>query len=134
MNRDEIRNSLKHRLRATNARLGVANFLSSSDRPLSHSELVQELSEQYGDQATIYRTLITFVEKGLIRIASNVGGISRYEFIKKIKELPHRSIRTLCVKPVELSLVSPRPSLHHPSMKNGKMFYATLRCNFWVHA
>ena len=87
MNRDEIRSTLKkHGLRATNARLGVANFLLSAARPLSHSELVQELSEQYGDQATIYRTLITFVDKGLIRVASNVGGISRYEFINNDQE------------------------------------------------
>ena len=45
---------------------------------MSHSEFVQVL-QQVGDQATIYRTLISFVDKGVARIASTASGIVRYE-------------------------------------------------------
>ena len=88
MTNQEIRNLLKkHNLRATTARVGVFYALIHTERPLSHSELVHKLSEMYGDQATIYRTLITFVDREIIRVASNVGGIARYECI----DLEHKS-------------------------------------------
>lgn len=82
MNQQEIRTLLKeHKLRATSTRLAVLHTLSHAKRPLSHSEMVQELKKTYGDQATIYRTLIKFVDAGLIRIASTVSGIARYEVV-----------------------------------------------------
>ena len=97
MTHQEIRNLLKkYSLRSTTARIGVFNRLIHSERPLSHSELVQELSELYGDQATIYRTLITFVDNGLIRVASNVGGIARYEFVDIKHESKHIHPHFVC--------------------------------------
>ena len=82
MNQEKIRNLLKgSHLRATSARIAVMHVLMQSKRPISHTEMVHELQESDGDQATIYRTLITFVNVGLIRVASNVGGIKRYEIV-----------------------------------------------------
>ena len=84
MNKKEIRTLLQHhKLRATAARIAVLHAIIHAKRPLSHSEMVQELKDTYGDQATIYRTLIKFVDVGLIRVASNVGGIARYEAVKE---------------------------------------------------
>ena len=80
MNQQEIRSLLKdYQLRATSTRIAVLRVLNHVRRPLSHSEMVQELKETYGDQATIYRTLIKFVDVGLIRVASNANGMARYE-------------------------------------------------------
>ena len=82
MKKNKIKELLKSKsLRATTTRVAVLEVLFKADRPLSHSQLVQDLKMIYGDQATIYRTLITFVEAEIIRIGSNVGGIARYEFI-----------------------------------------------------
>ena len=82
MNQQEVRALLQeHKLRATSTRIGVLYTIMHATRPLSHSEMVLELKETYGDQATIYRTLIKFLDVGLIRIASNVGGIARYEIV-----------------------------------------------------
>ena len=69
-------------LKSTMTRIAVLQQLWLSDRPVSHSDIVQAL-EQVGDQATIYRSLVSFVEKGLARIASNASGIVRYEPIRE---------------------------------------------------
>ena len=52
---------------------------------MSHSDFVQTL-QHVGDQATIYRTLISFVDKGLARVASTASGIVRYEPMMEGKE------------------------------------------------
>jgi Fur family ferric uptake transcriptional regulator len=66
-------------------RIAVLQQLLKEERPISHSDLVQSLN-QVGDQATIYRNLIVFVEKGLARVASTAGGISRYEMVQEGEE------------------------------------------------
>ena len=97
MTQQEIRNILKDvNLRATSARVAVLNVLMNAERPLSHSEMVHELQESCGDQATIYRTLIKFADVGLIRIASNVGGISRYELVNDEQDSQHIHPHFVC--------------------------------------
>ena len=65
-------------LKSTVTRIAVLQQLFLQKRPMSHSDFVQTL-RQVGDQATIYRTLISFVDKGVARIASTASGIVRYE-------------------------------------------------------
>ena len=72
-------------LKCTVTRIAVLQQLWSQKRPMSHSDCVQAL-QQVGDQATIYRTLISFVDKGLARVASTASGIVRYEPIMEGKE------------------------------------------------
>ena len=97
MNKQEIRTLLQnHKLRATAARIAVLRAIIHAKRPLSHSEMVQELKDTYGDQATIYRTLIKFVDVGLIRVASNVGGIARYEAITEEQDSQHVHPHFVC--------------------------------------
>ncbi len=66
-------------LRATSSRIAILSLMSQASKPLSHSELVESLDEIYGDQATVYRTLITFVKVGLIQEVGRVHGVARYE-------------------------------------------------------
>lgn len=97
MNKQEIRTLLQnHKLRATAARIAVLHAIIHAKRPLSHSEMVQELKDTYGDQATIYRTLIKFVDVGLIRVASNVGGIARYEAVTEEHDSQHVHPHFVC--------------------------------------
>ena len=72
-------------LKSTVTRIAVLQRLWLEQRPMSHSDLVQIL-EQVGDQATIYRTLVSFVDKGVARIASTVSGIVRYEVVEDGEE------------------------------------------------
>lgn len=65
-------------LRATAPRVAVLRLLSATDRPLSHAEVVDELGTEDWDAATLYRNLIKLDEVGLARVASRVGGVTRF--------------------------------------------------------
>lgn len=66
-------------LRATAPRVAVLRLLAGSDKPLSHSEVVESIGSEDWDQATLYRNLLKLVEADLARIASKMGGVARYE-------------------------------------------------------
>ena len=90
MTEHEIRKKIQDvGLRVTATRILVYKTLLSTERPMSHTDIVHLIknnSQSYGDQATIYRTLQAFTEKGLIQIGSNAGGIARYEIPKSRDE------------------------------------------------
>lgn len=66
-------------LRATAPRVAVLRILTASPKPLSHSEVITALGSDEWDQATLYRNLLKLVEVDLARVASQMGGITRYE-------------------------------------------------------
>jgi Fur family ferric uptake transcriptional regulator len=66
-------------LRATAPRVAVLRLLSDTDRPLSHAEVVERIGTDDWDAATLYRNLIKLDEAGLARVASRVGGVTRFE-------------------------------------------------------
>ena len=90
MNNTEIRKKIQETgLRVTGARILVYKTLSEAQRPLSHTDIVRIIQEDpnnNGDQATIYRTLLAFTKNNITRIASNAGGITRYEIQNSNKE------------------------------------------------
>ncbi|MEM6296257.1 MAG: Fur family transcriptional regulator [Myxococcota bacterium] len=80
LSRDEGRQILHDAgLRATAPRVAVLRLLSDAKRPLSHAEVVQLIGTDDWDAATIYRNLIKLDEVGLARVASQVGGVTRFE-------------------------------------------------------
>jgi Fur family transcriptional regulator, ferric uptake regulator len=60
--KDEIR---KAGLRATASRIAVLRYLRQSPRPLSHAEVVEALTEDTWDRATLYRNLVDLVGAGM---------------------------------------------------------------------
>ncbi len=66
--------------KATDSRLAVLNLLRKSKRPLSAQDIIDSL-KQTADQATIYRILKTFKEKGLIRQIDLRHNHAHYEII-----------------------------------------------------
>ncbi|MDW7739335.1 MAG: Fur family transcriptional regulator [Bacillota bacterium] len=63
----EAEKLLKHyRLKATTGREALVRALLEADKPLSHKELMNRLSNLQYDPASIYRSLDTFVEAGLV--------------------------------------------------------------------
>ncbi|TPV96901.1 MAG: transcriptional repressor [Myxococcales bacterium FL481] len=80
LSRDDARTRLRDAgLRATAPRVAVLRLLAATDHPLSHAEVVDAVGSDEWDQATLYRNLIRLREAGLVRVASQVGGITRYE-------------------------------------------------------
>ena len=89
LSKDEARESLRAKgLRCTAPRLAVLMALASRERPQSHTELVGVLRDEDLDQATIYRNLVKLTEAELVRVASNIGGVRRYELVGAEPE-PH---------------------------------------------
>ncbi len=89
MTRDEARRRVHGAgMRATGPRLAVLQLLTNSARPLSHNEVTDALGGGDWDKATLYRNLIRLVEGNLARVASQVGGVIRYEAQREGDE-PH---------------------------------------------
>lgn len=66
-----------HKLKTTSCREEVLNLLLQNEYALSHSDLEKEM-EKSCDRVTLYRTLKTFQEKGLIHKVLDDNGITKY--------------------------------------------------------
>lgn len=56
-----------HGLRVTAARKAIIEILQEGHDPLSIEALLTRLPKKTADQATVYRTLESFMEKGIVR-------------------------------------------------------------------
>lgn len=80
--RTTVRQTLKtFQLRHTSCREDILLMFHEHTNALSHSDLEQELGERF-DRVTIYRTLKTFLEKGLIHKVLDDEGGTRYALCK----------------------------------------------------
>lgn len=71
-------NKLKqHNLRSTPCREQVIKIFMNRAHALSHADLERALSDHF-DRVTIYRTLNTFLHKGLIHKVTDNEGVIRY--------------------------------------------------------
>lgn len=76
--RPDVKDVLKeHKLRLTDARVDVLNLFMAQDHALSHADLEEKLQEDY-DRVTLYRTLNSFLEKGLVHKVPVDDGSTRY--------------------------------------------------------
>lgn len=69
-------------LRHTDCREEVLNAFMSNSAALSHGDVEGKVDDRY-DRVTIYRTLKTFVEKGLIHKIPDADGGSKYALCKE---------------------------------------------------
>ncbi|MBC7854307.1 MAG: transcriptional repressor [Pirellulaceae bacterium] len=54
------------KLRSTTSRVAVLQHLSTADKPLSHSEVADELVPTGFDKSTLYRCLVELADAGLL--------------------------------------------------------------------
>ncbi len=81
MNQAAKQNTLKsHKLRTTACREQVLEVLMNKNSALSHGDIEQELQSDF-DRVTIYRTLKSFLEKGIIHKVLDDEGL-RYALCK----------------------------------------------------
>lgn len=111
-------NRLLHsrQLSATESRRKIlALFLHSTDA-LTHGDIEKEVGERY-DRVTIYRTLQTFAEKGIIHSIPTADNSIKYALCKECEEGHHHDdhvhfICSTCHKTICLDdVVSPRIDL-----------------------
>ncbi len=65
----------QHRLRQTETRIAVLKIFVKNEQALSHSDIEKIMGNTY-DRVTIYRTLNSFLENGLVhKVLDNEGGV-----------------------------------------------------------
>lgn len=67
----------KHQIRPTAIRETILKLLSDKNHALSHSDIEDSLNNE-SDRVTIYRTLNTFVESGLIHKILDQNGVTKF--------------------------------------------------------
>ncbi len=77
MNSD-VRQLLKdHSLRLTQSRVDIVGFFLSRNVAISHGDIESTMDGKY-DRVTIYRTLKSFLESGIIHKVLDDNGITKY--------------------------------------------------------
>lgn len=111
-------NDILHRrqLSSTESRRKILTLFLSSDDALTHGDIEKEVGDKY-DRVTIYRTLQTFEEKGIIHSIPTADNAIRYALCKECEEGHHHDdhvhfICTTCEKTICLDdVVSPKIDL-----------------------
>ncbi|MFU8844052.1 MAG: Fur family transcriptional regulator [Bacteroidales bacterium] len=117
-----------HRLNKTSSRKDILRVFLTNHVALSEKEIQLELKNKY-DRATVYRTLNTFSETGIIHLVSNESGYSRYLLRKQPEEHLHFRCNLCdtitCLTEIEI------PDYHLPEgfTKTGANFLITGICN-----
>ena len=108
---------LHHRqLSSTESRRGILSLFLNSGDALTHGDIEKEVGEKY-DRVTIYRTLQTFAEKGIIHTIPTADNAVLYALCKECEEGHHHDdhvhfICTNCEKTICLDdVVSPKIEL-----------------------
>ena len=127
LSRDDAKQQIREvGLRATAPRVAVLRLLTVAEKPLSHTEVIEAIGTDDWDQATLYRNLLKLVEADLARVASKVGGVTRYE-ARGDDDSPHlhphfscRTCRTVECLP-EAKLAGPVDRRWYQSLKTSEM-------------
>ena len=111
-------NDILHRrqLSSTESRRKILSFFLRSDDALTHGDIEKEVGDKY-DRVTIYRTLQTFEEKGIIHSIPTADNTVRYALCKECEDGHHHDnhvhfICSNCEKTICLDdIVSPQIDL-----------------------
>jgi len=66
-----------HHLRSTSGRAAILSLFLQNDRALSYSDIERKIAASY-DRVTVYRTLKTFLDSGVIHKVLDDGGALKY--------------------------------------------------------
>lgn len=93
--------SLKERLRAigfraTPSRLAIAEYMQKAAKPLGTPTLAEAFVPKELDLATLYRTLKSFEEKGLIRHVAIDQRFASYEWVEEEGHHHHHLVCKTC--------------------------------------
>lgn len=116
MDYSDLKNILKeHSLRVTDCRIDVLNAFIGSGHALSTRELEDNFSKY--DRVTLYRTLHSFEEKGIIHSIPDDSGFARYGVCHETcgpEEHSHDHIHFKCVSCGNIECL---PKHHAPEVK-----------------
>ncbi|MTI31483.1 Fur family transcriptional regulator, partial [Xanthovirga aplysinae] len=88
-------------LRFTTCRVEVLKIFLEQLNALSHSDIEDKLTDSF-DRVTLYRTLKTFVNKGILHKIPDDSGIARYALCKEeycsTDQHDHEHVHFKCIK------------------------------------
>ena len=101
-----------HNLRSTSSRSEILRLFETSSHALSYSDIEKEVSASF-DRVTVYRTLRTFLDRGVIHKVLDDGGALKYALCNehcRVAEHHHDHVHfkcticgeTLCLDDVEI--------------------------------
>ena len=76
------------KLKSTPCRSEVLLLLSKHEHALSHADIEQQVDKSF-DRVTVYRTLKTFLDKGLIHKVLDDEGVSKYALCNECSKEHH---------------------------------------------
>lgn len=84
------------KLKSTPCRLAVLSLLVSHEHALSHADIEQHI-DQAIDRVTIYRTLRSFLDKGVIHKVLDDEGVTKYALCHECSEIHnHEHVHFKC--------------------------------------
>lgn len=103
------------KLRATPSRSDILTMFIQQPHALSHADIEKEVSPRY-DRVTVYRTLKTFLDKGIIHKVLDDSGSPKYALCSAtcLEEHHHNHVhfkcsrcgQTNCLETIEIPVVS----------------------------
>jgi Fur family ferric uptake transcriptional regulator len=97
----EVKTILKdYKLRNTTCREEILDVFMQRDFALSHADLESTISENF-DRVTVYRTLKTFLDKGIIHKVLDDEGVTKYALCREqcsSAEHHHEHVHFKCVQ------------------------------------
>lgn len=96
-------------LRRTRARKVVLEVLNEMDRPLSHQEIASELEIDRLDRVTLYRTLTTLQQAGLLHRVQGVDGVWRFRGHTQSGKCGGNHFHFLCLECNQMSCLPEQP-------------------------
>lgn len=105
----------EHSLRLTDSRKLVLNVFKENTFAISHSYLEEKLKETH-DRVTIYRTLYSFLEKGIIHKVLDEGGSAKYALCAMCEDKHHHHdhVHFKCIQCEETNCLE---EIHVPIIK-----------------
>ncbi|CAN5455546.1 Fur family transcriptional regulator [soil metagenome] len=98
---DQAKDLLKEfDLRTTTCRSEILSIFLNRDFALSHADIEHKISESH-DRVTVYRTLKTFLDKGLIHKVLDDGGSSKYALCRESctsEDHNHEHVHFKCIR------------------------------------
>ena len=101
----------QHQLRCTNCRLEILSLFFEKKVALSHSDIEERISDNI-DRVSIYRTLKTFLDKGILHKVLDDTGTIKYALCTHCSEDEHNHehlhfkciicLRTFCFNEIDI--------------------------------
>lgn len=121
----------KFGLRTTDARIDVLDFILDHQRAISQPELEHKLVHKF-DRVTLYRTLNTFNEQGLLHTVADQSGTMKFALCSDAcsdHEHHHEHLHFHCIKCLE-TVCFDEVNVARPSLPSG---YEAKDYNFVVN-